>query len=69
MEKVRQRLCELEAVDPDSFSFRYPVNTKGRRSIPTHVMFSLRRVVEPLDALAEALDAAESEVATRTGWR
>ena len=56
---VRKLLGYLEGIDPDSYAFRYPVNTKGQRAIATNVEIPFEVVVAALDALAEALDTTD----------
>lgn len=54
--RVRRLLRELETVDPESFSFRYPTNTRGEASVPHHFEFNLHKYVTVVDPLVEAFD-------------
>jgi hypothetical protein len=56
---VSRLLAYVEDLDPDSFAFRYPVNTKGSRAVRTDVEIPFEIVVDALDDLAEALDTTE----------
>jgi hypothetical protein len=51
-------LRDLESVDPDSFTFRYPTNTRGEASVPHHFEFNLPAFVVDIDPLVEAFDTA-----------
>jgi hypothetical protein len=48
----------LNHLDPQSFTFRYPTNTRGERSAPSDLEVGLKTMVAVLDELAEALDTA-----------
>lgn len=55
---ARRVVEALEALDRDSFSFRYPTNIRGERSIPTRLAIGQRTILAVLDDLAESLDTA-----------
>jgi hypothetical protein len=55
---TRRVIEELDALDPDSFSFRYPTNIRGERAISPGHMIGQRTIVRVLDELAESLDTA-----------
>lgn len=46
---------DLEAVDPQSFSFRYPTDKKGDASLVHHFGFSVSHFVSVMDPLIELL--------------
>jgi hypothetical protein len=48
--------ADLDALDPNSSAFRYPVNLKGERSISISHSIGLKTTLSALDDLAEALD-------------
>jgi hypothetical protein len=50
---------ELDRIDPNSHSFRYPVRLKGGRSIPADTEIELARAITTMDEVAEALETAE----------
>jgi hypothetical protein len=56
---VANLLKYIETVDPRSFSFRYPIDKRGRRSIATDIEIPFEVLVVALDALAEALHVSE----------
>ncbi|RYD03839.1 hypothetical protein N752_17275 [Desulforamulus aquiferis] len=37
LEAVEKCICEFSEIDPRSMSFRYPVDTKGNPSLPSHL--------------------------------
>lgn len=55
---VQRVLRDLESVDPDSFTFRYPTNTRGEAAVPHHFEFNLRAFIVDIDPLVEAFDTA-----------
>lgn len=57
-EEVERLLQEVEAVDPGSFTFRYPVDTAGQPSVPHHFMLHVPTFCQRMDALLDALEAA-----------
>jgi len=59
-EDLRKVLREVEAVDADSFAFRYPITKKGAASVPHNFTFDLVEAVKILDRLVEMLDAAHT---------
>jgi hypothetical protein len=54
---------ELELVDPGSPAFRYPVNTEGQGSVPSHLTFSVLEVAAKMDAVLELLDSTTDALA------
>ena len=55
---LRQVFGDLELIDRDSFTFRYPTDLRGQRFAGADAEFGLRSMVATLDSLAEALDTA-----------
>lgn len=55
---ARQVIKELDALDPNSFNFRYPTNTRGKRAISRNHLIGQRTILAVLDDLAESLDTA-----------
>ncbi len=55
---VRRVIGELDALDPDSFSFRYPTTIRGERAISPGHLIGQRTILAVLDDLAESLDTA-----------
>ena len=49
---------DLELIDPDSFTFRYPTNLQGARSARIDIQFGLGTSINVLDDLAEALQTS-----------
>jgi hypothetical protein len=54
---------ELNSVDPGSHAFRYPVNTEGQGSVPSHLPFSVREFARRMDALLDLLDGTADALA------
>jgi hypothetical protein len=55
---ARRVIEELDALDPDSFSFRYPTNVRGERAISSDHTIGQRTILAVLDDVAESLDTA-----------
>ena len=49
---------DLDKIDPGSYSFRYPINSKGAASLPGHFCFNVRAFAEKLDVLLNLLSGA-----------
>ena len=47
---------ELDALDPRSYAFRYPVDTHGRGSVKDHLSFSVVAFSEQMNAILDLLD-------------
>lgn len=54
----RKIISELQAVDAGSYSFRYPIDTKGGAILPSYFRFNLFEFCEILDGLFAALEGA-----------
>ncbi len=57
-EEFEELLRDFETVDVGSYTFRYPVDTKGNPSVPHHFMVHMPTFCERMDALLESLEAA-----------
>lgn len=57
-EEVEALLRDFETVDIGSYTFRYPVDTKGNPSVPHHFMVHMPTFCKRMDALLESLEAA-----------
>ena len=58
LEAVEESLAEFSKVDPESYSFRYPVDRKGNLSIPPELhVINLRQLRDGMDRLAAFFDA------------
>ena len=55
---ARRVIEELDALDPDSFNFRYPTTIRGERAISPGHMIGQGTILAVLDDLAESLDTA-----------
>ena len=55
---VRSVIKELDALDPDSFNFRYPTDLRGNRSISQDHLIGQQTILVVLDDIAESLDTA-----------
>jgi hypothetical protein len=63
---LEQRIAEFNAIDPGSYTFRYPVDTQGDPAVVENIAFDIQVVaaqLEPvLDFLASVGDALEYEL-------
>jgi hypothetical protein len=57
-EQIDRVVREFAAIDPQSMSFRYPVDTQGNRSLPGLKYINLKRVKDAIDEVAPTLDGA-----------
>jgi len=48
----------IEKIDPLSYSFRYPVNTKGEAALPKHLVLNAIAFGKNMDRVLSALDGA-----------
>jgi hypothetical protein len=48
----------IEGLDPRSYCFRYPVNTKGEAALPKHFIVNVISFGRKMDPVLELLDAA-----------
>lgn len=55
---VRSVIKELDALDPDSFNFRYPTDILGKRGISPAHSIGQQTILAVFDQLAESLDTA-----------
>ncbi len=60
--EIETVIMEFEEIDPGSFAFRYPVNTKGVAPLPEQFHFNVVALGEDLDLLLRALDGAAEGV-------
>jgi hypothetical protein len=58
LEDFRGAIAELAGVDAGSYTFRYPIDTKGRASLSSHFRFNLFEFCETLDGLLIVLKGA-----------
>ena len=49
---------DLELIDPQSFTFRYPTSLQGERSVRVDIRFGLTTTINTLDDLIEALQTS-----------
>jgi hypothetical protein len=54
-EEVEELLRDFETVDRSSYTFRYPVDTKGNASVPPNFMVHMPTFCKRMDALLEYL--------------
>jgi len=66
---VLQYAKEFEQIDPNSFSYRYPINTKGEASArsPQHV--NLLSLHESMQKLLDDLDTVHFDMNAEEDWR
>ncbi len=55
-DETRRVIEALDALDPDSFNFRYPTDIRGERAISPRHLICQRTILAVLDDLAESLD-------------
>ena len=58
LQDFRNVIKELHNVDSGSFAFRYPITTKGKASLESHLQFNLFEFCKILDELFPVLDVA-----------
>jgi hypothetical protein len=58
LDDFRKTIAEIQAVDAGSYAFRYPIDTKGSASLPSHFRFNLFEFCEVLDSLFPVLEGA-----------
>jgi len=60
---VLDHICEvareLSEIDPESFSYRYPIDTKGRPSTKRHQSANLRSIVRHMSEVLDVLDTID----------
>ncbi len=61
-EEIESVILEFEEIDPKSFAFRYPVDTKGEALLPEQFHFNIVKLGEELDKLLRMLDGAAEGV-------
>jgi hypothetical protein len=59
---VEKVINELEEFDPGSYSFRYPITTKGHDALPHHFVFNVIAFGEKFDRLLRILDGMSTMV-------
>lgn len=64
---VEELLREFDAVDPGSYTFRYPVNTQGQPSVPHHFMLYMPTFCHRKDVFLSALEAVIIGLAVTRG--
>jgi hypothetical protein len=57
---LENMIRELDAVDPGSYTFRYPVNKEGGASVEDHFNFSAVEFAQRMDAVLDILETADS---------
>ena len=58
---------ELDAIDPGSYTFRYPTDRDGESALPEHFAFNVRSFATRLDPLLESLSGAVTGLEER--WK
>ena len=56
--EFEQFVREVDAIDPGSYAFRYPVNTSGVGHLPQHFVVNVAAFAETMDALLSYLAGA-----------
>ena len=52
-------LQNIEKIDPNSFSFRYPTTKKGDAALPEHFSFNVLELCQQLDPILDLLEGAD----------
>lgn len=60
--EVEKVIQELEEFDPGSYSFRYPITTRGHNALPHHFLFNVIAFGETFDRLLRILDGVATMV-------
>ena len=56
--EMQRVIHEFDDIDPKSYAFRYPVDSKGRGSVSHHFSFDVRAFVAQLDPILDLLAGA-----------
>ena len=59
LQKLEKSANEFAEIDPDSYSYRYPVDTKGQQSTKPHQGLSLKGPYITMDALLDELEVID----------
>jgi hypothetical protein len=62
LDAVEEVIEQFKQKDPGSTAFRYPVDTKGNRSLPTTERINLRNLAEVMERTAALLDACSAGI-------
>jgi hypothetical protein len=54
--RCQETCVELNAIDPESFAFRYPMDRRGNYATKSHLVLNLSAFAEHMSALLEELD-------------
>jgi len=57
-EELEELLAEFDRVDECSYTFRYPLDTKGKDSVPHHFVVNIPNFCSKIDKLLSALEGA-----------
>jgi len=61
-EKIDNVVKQFASLDPQSMAFRYPVDTKGNRSLPGLRYVNVKRVKDAIHEIAPTLDGASTAI-------
>jgi hypothetical protein len=59
MDLIELVAIEFQEIDPDSFSYRYPIDKKGNASTRHHQVLNLRIIYEVMEKMQDHLDAID----------
>jgi hypothetical protein len=59
MDLIELVAVEFQEVDPDSFSYRYPIDKKGNASTRHHQVLNLRVIYEIMEKIQDHLDTID----------
>jgi len=66
---VEHVLAEFSKYDPESFSFRYPIDKKGNNPLLGLTHINVRHLSETINRLAEILEVASDRVSIYRDWK
>lgn len=67
---IGRQIGQLAQIDPKSMAFRYPVDKKGRRSLPKQLQsFDLTHFADRIEAIGMWLDGADTGLYEEASWR
>jgi len=60
---------EFSQIDPDSFSFRYPIDKQGGKTLKGVTHINIRRLALHIDELSKDLDGASTGISVYLDWQ
>lgn len=58
LDEFAKLICGIEEIDPESYCFRYPINTKGQAALNHHTIINVVEFSRNMDPILDLLEAA-----------